>query len=70
MNFWPNSVVGMISTLDVLRDVLGRVGSSADLMTACLPSWLIAADLADQHAVDADVAELGELEAGAVGLDA
>ena len=69
MNFWPNSVVGRISTSTLAGISSAASGSSADLMTACSPSWSMLADLADQGAVEPDVAELGELEAGPVGLD-
>ena len=57
MNFWPNSVVGMICTPTFSGISSAASGSSATLMTACSPSWLDRADLADQDAVDPDVAE-------------
>ena len=69
MYFWPNSVVGRISMLMFSGMFLADAGTSATLMTACLPSLLISRTCADQGAVAAYVAELGQLQAGVLGLD-
>ena len=40
MNFWPNSVVGMICTPTFSGISSAASGSIATSMTACSPSWL------------------------------
>ena len=41
MNFWPNRVVGRISTLTLFGIILAAAGFRAIVIEACLPSWLI-----------------------------
>ena len=45
MYFWPNSVVGRMSTLTFSGMSFAADGTSAILMTACLPSLLISRTL-------------------------
>ena len=66
MYFWPNSVVGRMSTLTFSGMSFAAEGTSATLMTACLPSLLISRTCPDQGTVSSYVTEAGELEPGAL----
>ena len=67
--FCPNSVVGRISTLTLAGISSAAVGLERDVDLGLLAVLGDLTDLADERAVDPDVAELGQLESGAVGLD-
>ena len=62
-------MVGRISTSTFSGISSAAVGLEGDLDHRLLAVLGDLADLADEHAVDPDVAELRELEAGPVGLD-